>query len=190
MNKFFTFFLLFISFQTYTQNLTLKLKSGTFELEQKFNFDDLETNPYRIITFKEIPNELQKNELKSQGINFLYYLPTNSYVVSLEKEIQLNYLLQNKVISVNKIITESKIDYKKAGVIVTSLIPSNNYQLGIFQNEDYRHKHLMKTIDYINLRYGEKIKLANQDLKRKLKIKQNFLSPCYTTKMADVIKIK
>ena len=79
------FCLLFISFQTYTQNLTLKLKSGTFELEQKFNFDDLETNPYRIITFEEIPNELQKNELKSQGINFLYYLPTNSYVVSLEK---------------------------------------------------------------------------------------------------------
>ena len=30
----------------------------------------------------------------------------------MKKEIQLNYLLQNKVISVNKIITESKIDYK------------------------------------------------------------------------------
>ena len=108
MNKFFTFCLLFISFQTYTQNLTLELKSGTFELEQKFNFDDLEVNHYRIITFDEFPNESQKTELESHGINFLYYLPANSYVVSLEKEIQLNYLLQNKVISVNKIITESK----------------------------------------------------------------------------------
>ena len=112
MNKFFTFCLLLISFQTYTQNLTLELKSGTFELEQKFNFDDLESNPYRIITFEEIPNESQKIELKSHEINFLYYLPTNSYVVSFEKEIQLNYLLQNKVISVNKIVPEYKIDYK------------------------------------------------------------------------------
>ena len=108
MNKFFTFFLLFISFQTYTQNLTLKLKSGTFELEQKFDFNDLETNPYRIIAFEEIPNESQKIELKSYGINFLYYLPTNSYVVSFEKEIQLNYLLQNKVISVNRLFLNIK----------------------------------------------------------------------------------
>ena len=32
------------------------------------------------------------------------------------------------------------IDYKKAGVIVTSLVPNSSYQLGIFENEDYRHK--------------------------------------------------
>ena len=55
---------------------------------------------------------------------------------------------------------QDKIDYKKAGVIVTSLVPNNSYQLGIFENEDYRHKPLMKTMDYINSKYGEKIKLA------------------------------
>ena len=85
---------------------------------------------------------------------------------------------------------QDKIDYKKAGVIVTSLVPNNSYQLGIFENEDYRHKPLMKTMDYINSKYGEKIKLANQDLKRKWKMKQEFLSPCYTTKIDDIIRIK
>ena len=85
---------------------------------------------------------------------------------------------------------QDNIDYKKAGVIVASLVPDNSYQLGIFENEDYRHKSLMKTMDYINSKYGEKIKLANQDLKRKCKMKQEFLSPCYTTKMDDIIKIK
>jgi DNA polymerase V len=85
---------------------------------------------------------------------------------------------------------QDKIDYKKAGVIVTSLVPNNSYQLGIFENEDYRHQPLMKTMDYINSKYGEKIKLANQDLKQKWKMKQEFLSPCYTTKIDDIIKIK
>ena len=59
-----------------------------------------------------------------------------------------------------------------------------------FENEDYRHKPLMKTIDHINLRYGDKIKLANQDLTKKWKMKQEFLSPSYTTKISDIIKIK
>ena len=31
---------------------------------------------------------------------------------------------------------------------------------------------------------------ANQDLKRKWKMKQEFLSPCYTTKIDDIIRIK
>ena len=38
---------------------------------------------------------------------------------------------------------------------MTSLA-NNSYQLGIFENEDYRHKPLMKTMDYINSKYGEK----------------------------------
>ena len=69
-------------------------------------------------------------------------------------------------------------------------LPDDNYQLSIFEKQDYRHKPLMKTIDYINLKYGDKIKLANQDLRRKWKMKQEFLSPCYTTKISDVITIK
>ena len=60
----------------------------------------------------------------------------------------------------------------------------------LFRSEDYRHKPLMKTIDRINLRYGDKIKLANQDLTKKWKMKQEFLSPSYTTKISDIIKIK
>ena len=48
----------------------------------------------------------------------------------------------------------------------------------------------MKTIDRINLRHGDKIKLANQDLTKKWKMKQDFLSPSYTTKISDIIKIK
>ena len=36
---------------------------------------------------------------------------------------------------------------------------------------------------------SDKIKLANQDLKIKWKMKQNFVSPQYTTKFDDIIKV-
>ena len=113
-----------------------------------------------------------------------------SRVVTLPYPTNSSFVLNNYALKVIENMFQDKIDYKKAGVIVTSLVPNNSYQLGIFENEDYRHKPLMKTMDYINSKYGEKIKLANQDLKRKWKMKQEFLSPCYTTKIDDIIRIK
>ena len=113
-----------------------------------------------------------------------------SRVVTLPYPTNSSFVLNNYALKAVENMFQDKIYYKKAGVIVTSLIPNNSYQLGIFENEDYRHKSLMKTMDYINSKYGEKIKLANQDLKRKWKMKQEFLSPCYTTRMDDIIKIK
>ena len=113
-----------------------------------------------------------------------------SRVVTLPYPTNSSFVLNNYALKAIKNMFQDKIDYKKAGVIVTSLVSNNSYQLGIFENEDYRHKPLMKTMDYINSKYGEKIKLANQDLKRKWKMKQEFLSPCYTTKIDDIIRIK
>ena len=113
-----------------------------------------------------------------------------SRVVTLPYPTNSSFVLNNYALKAIENMFQDKIDYKKAGVIVTSLVPNNSYQLGIFENEDYRHKPLMKTMDYINSKYGEKIKLANQDLKRKWKMKQEFLSPCYTTKIDDIIRIK
>ena len=113
-----------------------------------------------------------------------------SRVVTLPYPTNSSFVLNNYALKTIENMFQDKIDYKKAGVIVTSLVPNNSYQLGIFENEDYRHQPLMKTMDYINSKYGEKIKLANQDLKQKWKMKQEFLSPCYTTKIDDIIKIK
>ena len=49
----------------------------------------------------------------------------------------------------------------------------------------------MKAIDVINKSFGQqKIKLASQDLKRVWKMKQEKLSPRYTTRLSDIIVIK
>lgn len=50
---------------------------------------------------------------------------------------------------------------------------------------------LMKAIDKINAQFGQqKIRLASQDPKRVWKMKQEKLSPRYTTDLNEIITIK
>ncbi|MCG1034917.1 Y-family DNA polymerase [Polaribacter sargassicola] len=90
-----------------------------------------------------------------------------------------------------KSIFKSGIKYKRAGVIVTGLVPNDNFQLNLFSTENPKHKPLMAAIDHLNRKFkADKIKLANQDLKRTWKMRQERLSPKYTTNINDVLIIK
>ena len=61
----------------------------------------------------------------------------------------------------------------------------------LFKNENPKHKYLMRTIDFIQKSEGQgKIKLASQDLKKRWKMKQESLSPNYTCKINEIIKVK
>lgn len=80
--------------------------------------------------------------------------------------------------------------YKRAGVIVSGLTDCHQKQLNLFTEEDSRHLNLMKTIDQINKKIGEpKLKLASQDLDRTWKMKQEHLSPNFTTNLKQTIVI-
>ena len=80
--------------------------------------------------------------------------------------------------------------YKKAGVIVMDFVQENCVQKNLFENSNEKHSALMKTIDQIHQKFGaHKVRLGTQDLKRIWKMKQENLSPCYTTKLSDVITI-
>lgn len=87
-------------------------------------------------------------------------------------------------------IFKSGYHYKKAGVIVHDFSAHENQQLKLFENRDLRHIPVMEAIDAINHRFGQqKVRLAAQDQKRIWKMKQQRLSPCYTTNIRDVITI-
>ena len=80
--------------------------------------------------------------------------------------------------------------YKKAGVIVMGLTPSESKQLNVFHNSDPRHSPLWKAIDRINLLSGyDAVKLGGQDLRQKWKMNRNLLSPRYTSKLEEILKI-
>ena len=81
--------------------------------------------------------------------------------------------------------------YKKTGVIIMDFVPKDSLQINLFENADPRHGKLMRAIDGLNSRFGQqKIKLAIQDQKRIWKMRQEKLSPRYTTNIKDIIKIK
>jgi DNA polymerase V len=80
--------------------------------------------------------------------------------------------------------------YKKAGVIVMDFSPEHSLQLKLFENRNEKHIPLMKAMDKININFGQHtVKLASQDPKRIWKMKQERLSPRYTTNLNEIITV-
>lgn len=89
-----------------------------------------------------------------------------------------------------KQIFKEGFHYKKAGVIVLDFTPDDKVQLNLFDNRNIRHIPLMQVLDKINASFGQqKVKFASQDLKKIWKMKQEKLSPRYTTNLNDIITI-
>jgi DNA polymerase V len=83
------------------------------------------------------------------------------------------------------------IKFKKAGVIVTELIDEDKKQLQLFDEENPKHLELMKVMDRLNNKIGDKkVKLATQNLNLTWNMNQNHLSPKYTTNFKDILEIK
>ena len=90
-----------------------------------------------------------------------------------------------------KQIYQPGYSYKKAGVVVQDFVPENEVQPKLFDSRDARQIPLMKAIDKINAQFGQqKIRLASQDPKRVWKMKQEKLSPRYTTDLKEIITIQ
>ena len=82
--------------------------------------------------------------------------------------------------------------YKKAGVIITEIVPERPFQGDLFdvRNRDKFNK-IMGVMDSLNQSYGkQKVKIAAQGFDRKWKLKNEKLSPCYSTNLKDVLEIK
>jgi DNA polymerase V len=91
-----------------------------------------------------------------------------------------------------KFIFREGFSYKKAGVLVSSITPSSEVQLGLFDVVDRSKRNsLMTSIDNINTKLGrDKVRLAVQGFDRKWKLRQERLSPCYTTRFTDFLTVK
>ena len=72
------------------------------------------------------------------------------------------------------------------------IVPDNVIQQNMFDNVDReKYKKLMKVVDRLNSGFTQSnLSLAIQGGRKKWKLKQEQLSPCYTTKLNDIIKIK
>ena len=90
-----------------------------------------------------------------------------------------------------KSIYKNNCAYKKAGVIVRDITPQSEVQMSLFdQTNRTMRKKLMYSFDKINMLMGrDKIRLASQGFNKRLRLKQERLSPCYTTQFSDILTI-
>ncbi|MBT8244795.1 MAG: Y-family DNA polymerase [Winogradskyella sp.] len=166
-----------------------------------YTYDDINYIKERISTFATICAEKLRNQGSSCHV-VMVMLRSDSHKKDLEQHrgstmISFPYptdssllISQQAVRAVGKLFKKG-IKYKKAGVIVMGLVPTDNYQLDLFNSEDPKHKPLMSAIDTLNKKYkGHKIRLGNQDLKRTWKMRQERLSPRYTTNIKDILIVK
>ncbi|MCG4768513.1 Y-family DNA polymerase [Bacteroides nordii] len=78
--------------------------------------------------------------------------------------------------------------YKKAGVIITEI--TEGAQMGLFDKIDRtKREQLMQTIDQINGKHSQLVKLAIQGSGRDWKLKQEQLSQRYTTDINEILTI-
>ena len=128
-----------------------------------------------------IHTNYHREDLPKYGRNIVINLPypTNS-TIELSKFATLAL----------KRIFKGGYHYKKAGVIVMDFTSEKNMQLNLFENSNPKHYPLMQAVDRLNTLYGQqKIKLGSQDTKRVWKMRQEKLSPKYSTKLSDIITV-
>ena len=167
----------------------------------EYTFSDIDNIKERISTFAtSCAEKLRKQESSCHMIIVL--LSSDRHKKELEQHrasrvVKLSYptdstltICKYAVEAVTSIFKKG-IKYKRAGVIVTGLVPTNNHQLHLFEQENPKHKPLMTAIDGINKKYRDyKVKLGNQDLERTWKMRQERLSPRYTTNINEIIKVR
>jgi DNA polymerase V len=90
---------------------------------------------------------------------------------------------------------EAGYAYKKAGVIVSGLVPEKGVQAHLFDGKDRARNHkLIEAVDAINRKLGrDKVRFAAQGYPGRQTtwlLKKEHLSPCYTTKWEQIWTVK
>ncbi len=167
----------------------------------EYTYSDIEDIKERISTFASSCAEKLRNQ--GSSCNYLVVLlrsdrhkkdepqDSSSLVVTLPYATDSSLTISNYAVKAAISIFRPGIKYKRAGVIVSGLVPTNERQLDLFLSENPKHHKIMEVMDGINNKYGGyKMKIANQDLERTWKMRQNHLSLRYTTNINEIITVK
>ena len=168
--------------------------------KQISDFDDLRE---RVVTFATVCAEkLRKQNSCCHTIIVLLVIDKHKYqsqkyyfnkAITLPFATNSTLTISNAAISILKELCAGYegIKFKKAGVIVTELVDENKKQFQLFEEENPKHLALMKAMDYLNTKIGDrKVKLATQNLSLTWNMNQNHLSPRYTTRFKEILEIQ
>ncbi len=125
---------------------------------------------------------------------FATNLPQYSNQISMQLSVPTNdttELINIALLGLKSIFKEG-YKFKKAGVIISEIVPERPLQADLFDTRNReKFNKVMTVMDSLNESYGkQKVKIASQGFDRKWKLKNEKLSPCYTTKLDDVLEVK
>jgi DNA polymerase V len=128
--------------------------------------------------------------INTSRFNEALKLYSNSITLTLPEASNSTMKLVQYALQALRIIYRSGYEYKKAGVFVSGIVPDHQVQQNLFEpavNDNL----LMKTMDKLNARFGNgTVQIASAGTNKQWKLKREMLSPCYTTSLRDIIKVK
>ena len=155
----------------------------------------------RVVTFASVCSEklrkqnsccnvvtlyLRKDPFNANGEKYSFYR-----MQTLSFPSNTSFSISQTAIMMLKDLYQEGTAYKKAGVMVSEIVPSSQRQFMLFDEENPKYQKLMEVMDAVQAKTGErKLRLASQDLKRTWKMKQNHLSNRYTTNFNELIEVQ
>jgi len=165
---------------TYSDIGNIKERVSTFAVSCAEKMRKQQSSCHMIVVILSSDHHKKEQEQHRASKTVLFPYPTDSSLT-----------ISKAAVKAVTTMFKKGIKYKRAGVIVTGLVPTNNHQLDLFLHENPKHKLLMFAIDKVNKRFkSDKIKLGSQDLQRTWKMRQERLTPKYTTNVNDIIIVK
>ena len=169
--------------------------SRTFERD----YDTFEEVKERVVSFTTLSAQKLRNQ-QSLCSRLSLFVETNRFKETetyYYKSIQLRLpfstcstleLVAFAVMGLKHIFRDN-LHYKKAGVTLSHFADANCHQPSLFFNSNPKHKELMRVIDKMNDAHkSNAIRLAGME-KKSFKMKQEHLSPAYTTNIREIIEV-
>jgi DNA polymerase V len=154
-----------------------------------------------VATFTARCAEKLRNQ-RSAASQIMVFIHTNAFrsdlpqyarnrVISLSPPSNNSIALVKTAINALHSIFRSGFQYKKAGIIVTGMVPEREIQQDLFsETESRKLQRLMESMDALNKKRGPAVKIATQGTGRKWKLRQERLSPAYSTRWKEILEIK
>ncbi len=138
-----------------------------------------------IISVFVVPKENSHNEYFRHGP------AVSSYVTLPVATSATNELIKPAVQLVDKLYEHGRV-YKKAGVMLSGLVPDKTIQGNLFVEEKHNSKRLlMDMIDNVNFSMRDDVlKFAASGTKRDWKMRMELRSPRYTTRWEELFEVK
>jgi DNA polymerase V len=127
---------------------------------------------------------------KERRNSFRHGTTVGTHVILPSPTVLTNDLIKPALQLTEQIFEEGKV-YKKAGVILSGLVPDTSIQANLFEPPAKNvGRFLMEMMDNINFSMrGDMVKFASSGMERNWKMRQDYHSPRYTTRWEELYEV-